>query len=92
MGTQFYLKIYATSGVVRRADAKKMTFIHYWDLSDKIQVITAGNSMEFAQKKLAEIRSKKYSKQYHYDLVKRIFTTECKTQILRTKIVESGIL
>lgn len=91
MGTQFYLRIYATSGVVRKADAKKMTFIYYWDLSDGILEIASG-SMEIAQKRLAEIREKKYSKQYHYEIVKHFFTTECKTPAVRTKIVESGIL
>jgi hypothetical protein len=91
MGTQFALRIYATSGVVRKADAKKMTSTYYWALRDRVLEISAGNK-EIAQKRLAELRNKKYSKQYHYEIVKYMFTTECKTQAIRTKIVESGIL
>lgn len=65
MGTQIYLKIYSSTGVVRKADAKKMTKLHYWELSNGVLEITAGN-LELAQKRLAEIRAKKYSKHYNF--------------------------
>lgn len=91
MEIQFYLRIYATTGVVRKADAKKMTYIYYWGLSERVLEITAGNNIEHAQKELTRIRSRKYSKQYNYEIIKVIFTTECNRQTV-TKIVESGIL
>lgn len=87
MEIQFYLRIYATTGVVRRADARKIRSLCYWGFTDVLEV-TAGNNIEHAQKELTRIRSKKYSKQYNYEMIKAIFTTECNI----TKIVESGIL
>lgn len=89
MGTQVYLKVYSDTGVVRKADAKKMTNIYYWQLSNGVLYITAGY-IELAQKKLAEIRAKKYTKHYKFIIEKKFFTTECKKQVVKTKVLDHG--
>jgi hypothetical protein len=89
MGTQIYLKVYSATGVVRKSDAKKMTKLHYWALSDGVLEITAGN-IELAKKKLAEIRAKKYTKHYNFIIEKKFFTTECEKQIVKTKVIDNG--
>lgn len=90
MGTNWYLRIYATSGVVRKADAKKMSKLWFYHLRDGVVVI-AVVSKEIAHLLLKhEIRTKKYLKPYKYCIEKQYFTTECKTQEIRTKIIESG--
>lgn len=92
MGTQFYLRIYATSGIVRKADAKKMSKMWYYHLRNGMIVIPVV-SEEIAHLLLKyKIRTKKFVKPYKYCIEKQYFTTECKTQAIRTKIVENGIL
>lgn len=89
METQICLKVYSATGVVRKADAKKMTNIYYWQLSNGVLDITAGN-LELAQKKLVEIRAKKYTKHYNFIIEKKFFTTECKKQVVKTKVLDHG--
>ena len=89
METQIYLKVYSATGVVRKADAKKMTKLYYWQLSNGVLEITAGN-LEHAQRKLAEIRAKKYTKHYNFIIEKIFFTTECKKQVVKTKLLDHG--
>jgi hypothetical protein len=92
METQFNLRIYAVSGIVRKADAKKMSKMWYYHLRNGVVVIPVV-SKEIAHLLLKhEIRTKKYLKPYKYCIEKQYFTTECKNQVIRNIRVECGNL
>ena len=89
METQIYLKVYSATGVVRKADARKMTKLYKYVLRNGVVVIPVA-SKEIALMKLNEISKKKYSKHYNFIIDKKIFTTECEKQIVKTKVIDNG--
>lgn len=90
METQIYLKVYSATGVVRKADAKKMTKLYYYHLSNGVVTIPVV-SKEIAHLLLKhEISNKKYAKHYNFIIEKKFFTTECKKQLVKTKVLDHG--
>jgi hypothetical protein len=88
METQIYLKVYSATGVVRKADAKKMTNLYYHDLKNGIVVIPVV-SEEIAHLYLKhKILNKKYTKHYNFIIEKKYITSN--KQLVTTKLLDHG--
>lgn len=88
METKVYLKVYSATGVVRKADAKKMTCLYYIHLNNGIVTIPVAHE-EIAHLFLKYIiLNKKYTKHYNYLIEKKYFTS--KKQLVKTKVLEYG--
>lgn len=87
METQICLKVYSATGVVRKADAKKMTCLYNIDLRNGIVTIPVAHE-DIAHLFLKYIiLNKKYTKHYNYIIEKKYIS---KKQVVKTKIIDHG--
>lgn len=87
METQICLKVYSATGVVRKADAKKMTCLYYKHLSNGIVTIPVAHE-DIAHLFLKYIiLNKKYTKHYNYIIEKKYIS---KNQVVKTRIIDHG--